>query len=171
MKLSAAILAVILAASVDVQAAKADYNVVPLPQSVAVDNSQKPFLLGSDTRVITTKALDREGDFLRSCISRLPKAGAKGTVELKTGLKSDNPEAYRITVTPKRIIVEGASAPGVFYGVQTLRKSFPVDISQPVEMPAGEVADAPRFAYRGAHLDVVRHFFNADEVPLICQGG
>ncbi len=164
MKLSAAILAVILAASVDVQAAKADYNVVPLPQSVAVDNSQKPFLLGSDTRVITTKALDREGDFLRSCISRLPKAGAKGTVELKTGLKSDNPEAYRITVTPKRIIVEGASAPGVFYGVQTLRKSFPVDISQPVEMPAGEVADAPRFAYRGAHLDVVRHFFNADEV-------
>lgn len=158
------ILFALLASAASVSAAEADYNVVPLPQSVTVDAAQKPFALGSDTRVVTTKALDREGDFLREYISQLPKAGAKGTIELKQGLLSDNPEAYRITVTPKKITIEGASAAGVFYGVQTLRKSLPADLSAPVEMPAGEVNDAPRFAYRGAHLDVVRHFFNADEV-------
>ena len=157
------ILAVSVAA-INAEADMADYNVVPLPLSIEVDGSQKPFVLGSDTKILTEKKLDREGDFLRSYISCLPKAGAKGTVELKTGLKSDNPEAYRITVTPKRITVEGASDAGVFYGVQTLRKSLPADITEAVMMPAGTVSDSPRFAYRGAHLDVVRHFFDADEV-------
>ncbi len=157
------ILAVSVAA-INAEADMADYNVVPLPLSVEVDGSQKPFVLGSDTKILTEKKLDREGDFLRSYISFLPKAGVKGTVELKTGLKSDNPEAYRITVTPKRITVEGASDAGVFYGVQTLRKSLPADITEAVMMPAGTVSDSPRFAYRGAHLDVVRHFFDADEV-------
>lgn len=154
----------IMAASANLSAYEADYNVVPQPLSVTVDEAQKPFVLGSDTRVVTTKALDREGDFLREYIARLPKAGAKGTIELKQGLRSDNPEAYRITVTPKKITVEGASAAGVFYGVQTLRKSLPADISVPVGMPAGQVFDYPRFSYRGAHLDVVRHFFNTGEV-------
>ena len=157
------ILAVSVAA-INAEADMADYTVVPLPLSVEVDGSQKPFVLGSDTKILTEKKLDREGDFLRSYISFLPKAGVKGTVELKTGLKSDNPEAYRITVTPKRITVEGASDAGVFYGVQTLRKSLPADITEAVMMPAGTVSDSPRFAYRGAHLDVVRHFFDADEV-------
>lgn len=142
----------------------ADYHVVPLPQTVTVEESHRPFVLGSDTRVITTKALDREGDFLREYISQLPAAGTKGTIELKQNLLSDNPEAYRITVTPKKITVEGASAAGVFYGVQTLRKSLPADLSAPVEMPAATIDDAPRFGYRGAHLDVVRHFFSTDEV-------
>lgn len=153
-----------LACVATASAEKADYNVVPRPTSVVTDMSRAPFVLGSDTRVITAKALDREGDFLRSYIAPLPAVGGNGVIELKTGLKSDNPEAYRITVTPKRITVEGTSAAGVFYGVQTLRKSLPTDLSSPVEMPVGTVSDAPRFAYRGALLDVVRHFFDRDEV-------
>lgn len=159
-----AIVIAIMVASTNLSAAEADYNVVPMPLSVTVDAAQQPFVLGSDTRVVTTKALDREGDFLREYISALPKAGAKGVISLDSKLKSDNPEAYTITVTPGKITVSGASAAGVFYGLQTLRKSLPANLDEPVEMPAAVVSDAPRFAYRGAHLDVVRHFFDADQV-------
>ena len=159
-----AIVIAIMVASTNLSAAEADYNVVPMPLSVTVDAAQQPFVLGSDTRVVTTKALDREGDFLREYISALPKAGAKGVISLDTKLKSDNPEAYTITLTPGKITVSGASAAGVFYGLQTLRKSLPANLDEPVEMPAAVVSDAPRFAYRGAHLDVVRHFFDADQV-------
>lgn len=155
----------LIAAAVSAEAGVADYRVVPLPQSVNVaSNKSSAFILGSDTKVITTKALNREGEFLRSYLSALPDAGAKGVIELKTGLKSDNPEAYRISVQPKKIVVEGASAAGVFYAIQTLRKALPVDISKPVEMPVAEIYDAPRFGYRGAHLDVARHFFDVDQV-------
>lgn len=164
MKLRLLFLSLCSAAVAAASAATADLRVIPLPLEVTVDSAARPFVLGSDTKVVTTKALDREGDFLRSYLSDLPVAGSKGVIELKTGLRADNPEAYRIKIDSRRITVEGASAAGVFYGVQTLRKSLPVDLSQPVDVPAGEVSDAPRFGYRGAHLDVVRHFFDVNEV-------
>lgn len=157
--------ALLFSVTTSAPAATADYRVVPLPQSVTLTSQTAgDFVLGGDTKIVAKKSLDREAAFLRSYISDLPHAGAKGVVELKTGLKSDNPEAYRITVTPRRITVNGASAAGVFYGVQTLRKSLPADLSEAVVMPAAVIDDAPRFSYRGAHLDVARHFFDVDQV-------
>lgn len=165
MNLRLLIASAILTAGLNVNGAIADYRVVPLPQSINLSpETSDCFVLGNDTKITTPKALKSEGEFLRTYISALPAAGKKGEVELKLGLRSDNPEAYRITVTPKKILVEGASAAGVFYGLQTLRKSWPVDISEPVEMPVGVISDSPRFSYRGAHLDVVRHFFDVNEV-------
>ena len=165
MNLRLLIASAILTAGLNVNGAIADYRVVPLPQSINLSpETSDCFVLGNDTKITTPKALNSEGEFLRTYISALPSAGKKGEVELKLGLRSDNPEAYRITVTPKKILVEGASAAGVFYGLQTLRKSWPGDISEPVEMPVGVISDSPRFSYRGAHLDVVRHFFDVNEV-------
>ncbi len=163
MKLQALIAAALLSA-VSASAGVADYNVIPRPQSVEENSSVSPFVLSRDVKISAPKSLRRESEFLKDYLSALPAGKSSGRIELKTGLKSDNPEAYRITVGPKNIVVEGASAAGVFYGIQTLRKSLPADLSDAVEMPAGVIEDAPRFAYRGAHLDVVRHFFDADEV-------
>ena len=62
---------------------------------------------------------------------------------------------------------------GVFYGVQTLRQLLPpfveheatrADASRPVRAAAVRIADSPRFAWRGAMLDVARHFFDVDDV-------
>ncbi len=142
----------------------ADFNVVPLPLEVVTDAGQKAFVLASDTQIKAQKGLDREAAFLRSYISNLPGGAKKSVIKLDTELKSDNPEAYTISVTPRTVTISGASAAGVFYGIQTLRKSLPSDLSETVSLPAGKVADAPRFAYRGAHLDVVRHFFDVDQV-------
>ena len=56
--------------------------------------------------------------------------------------------------------LNGQTENGVFYGIQTLRKSIPSQtIASSILLPAGTIQDEPRFSYRGMHLDVGRHFF------------
>lgn len=75
------------------------------------------------------------------------------------------PEAYRLTVNSNNITIASSSAAGVFYAVQTMFQLLPPQVySGKVSetewiLPAVSVEDAPRFKYRGMHLDVSRHFF------------
>jgi len=75
-------------------------------------------------------------------------------------------EAYRLRINPKTIRIEAQKANGFFYALQTLYQLLPVEIYgskksgiQKWSAPAVQIYDAPRFAYRGLHLDVCRHFF------------
>jgi hexosaminidase len=72
-------------------------------------------------------------------------------------------ESYTLTVDAASIELTGADAAGLFYGVQSLAQLVTRDGGAWV-VPALEVEDAPRFAYRGVMLDVARHFFGVDEV-------
>jgi len=85
----------------------------------------------------------------------------------------DNPEAYELTVSPDRVSIVGSGPAGLFYGFQTLRQLMPVggeyeallfDNPQPFAIPSVHIVDAPRFEWRGAMLDVARHFFGVDDV-------
>jgi hexosaminidase len=67
-------------------------------------------------------------------------------------------EGYRMSVTEDRVTITGDEA-GVFYGLQTLKQLLPVDRGQPLRVPGVEIEDAPRYRWRGMHLDVCRHFF------------
>ena len=67
-------------------------------------------------------------------------------------------------VTGDGITITGPTEAGVFYGIQSLRKSLPVAVGADIAMPAVEINDAPRFGYRGAHFDTSRHFFTVDEI-------
>ena len=87
-----------------------------------------------------------------------------GAICLTLDLSDDNAEAYKLIVNDKRVCISGASEAGVFYGIQTLRKSLPVAQDINVNLSAVEIYDKPRFAYRGAMLDVARHFYTVDEV-------
>ena len=70
-------------------------------------------------------------------------------------------EAYRLAVGSQGVVVEGGSAAGVFYGLQSLRQL----LSQyGTTLPEMQVEDAPFFEYRGAMLDCCRHFFTVEEV-------
>ena len=66
---------------------------------------------------------------------------------------------YRLTVDASGVVVQGNDAAGVFYGVQTLIQLLPTRAGIVPQLPMVEVTDYPRFAYRGMHLDVVRHYF------------
>ena len=74
-------------------------------------------------------------------------------------------EGYRLDVTPSHVTVRAPGTAGAFYAVQTLRQLLPAEIFReaPVDgvawvLPAVSIEDAPRFAWRGAHLDTGRHF-------------
>jgi hexosaminidase len=78
-------------------------------------------------------------------------------------------DGYRLRTGPDEgVAIEGGGPVGVFYGAQTLRLMLPPDTLReaPVnrklaalELPVAEIEDAPRYAWRGVHLDVARHFF------------
>ena len=80
-------------------------------------------------------------------------------------------EGYRLDVTPKGVEVRASRFPGFFYAVQSLRQMLPAAVygTEPAPgeewvLPCVNIEDAPRFAYRGMHLDVARHFFSVEEV-------
>ncbi|WP_251623478.1 glycoside hydrolase family 20 protein [Odoribacter lunatus] len=152
----------------------ANYRVVPLPQEITL-KQDKSFELDGNVKIVypgDNEKMRRNAEFLVEYIQELigkklslaPEYTGENTITLQLGLESSNPEAYRLTVGDNGVIIEGASEAGVFYGIQTLRKSLPIVKNAVVILPGVEINDAPRFGYRGAHLDVSRHFFTIDSV-------
>lgn len=155
--------------------ATATYDVVPLPRQIVIDSGQPPFVLTPATFITYPEfrpELLNEATHLQSYIESLtglkPKIRcgepAQNAINLAAGLDNDNPEAYRLTVSGHSIDINGASAAGLFYGIQTLRKSIPPAPGCNIVFPAASITDSPRFAYRGTHLDVCRHFFPVDSI-------
>ncbi|MBW3128375.1 beta-N-acetylhexosaminidase [Hymenobacter profundi] len=75
-------------------------------------------------------------------------------------------EGYELRVTPKQITITASEPQGLFYGMQSLLQLMPVEVFSPTPVagvtwavPCCTIEDQPRFAYRGMHLDVSRHFF------------
>ena len=153
--------------------AQANYEVIPMPQSITLSNSDNQFVLHSGTLISYTSGnedMARNAQFLQTYLTdqlgytlRIePGIASEGIVlKLNEGQAS---EGYTITVDADRVLVEATSPAGIFYGIQTIRKAVPVEMGAVVGLPAGIITDAPRFAYRGAHLDVCRHFFSVDSV-------
>ena len=152
---------------------QASYSVVPLPQEVNL-TQDSPFKLTRSTIIAypeNNPLLKRNAEFLAEYIAQSTgytlqtkaiKEGESATGCITLGLNSEitNPEGYKLSTSAEGIRIEGQTENGVFYGIQTLRKSIPaVAQGATVLLPAGEINDAPRFAYRGMMLDVGRHFF------------
>jgi hexosaminidase len=71
-------------------------------------------------------------------------------------------EGYELTVAPSAVKLVAASPAGLFHGVQTLRQLLPVQ--GPRRIGSVHIRDRPRFAWRGAMLDVARHFRSVRDV-------
>ena len=71
-------------------------------------------------------------------------------------------EGYRLTSGPSGVVIEAPGQAGLFYGLQTLRQLL--HAGAPGTVPTLRITDAPRFPYRGMHLDVARHFFSVEFV-------
>jgi len=81
-------------------------------------------------------------------------------------------EAYRLEVKKdKSIIIEGSDPTGVFYGIQSLISLLPVEMFRGEQVPVAinevVIEDAPRFEYRGLHLDVGRNFQTKESVKKV----
>ena len=152
----------------------ANYQVIPLPQEVAL-SQESPFNLNDGTIIAYpehNELLKRNAEFLAEYISQstgrtlqtealAPGSEApKGAITLGLDPAIGNREGYVLTVKADRVTLNGQTENGVFYGIQTLRKSIPAETkATSILLPAGSIQDEPRFSYRGMHLDVGRHFF------------
>ena len=157
--------------------ARAPNSVVPAPVSIRVNQSE-PFRLDSTTSIVTTAVAEvtRTGELLAALLRPatgypIPIVGdatRARAIALRLNTNASG-EAYELTVTSDSIRISGTPA-GIFRGVQTLRQLMPPAIESDMKLagtwtvPAVTVTDQPRFAWRGAMLDVARHFFTVDEV-------
>ena len=112
---------------------------------------------GFTLRVRVSGALPSNGIVLRRD-GRLSKLGVEG---------------YELDVRPSRVIARAPETAGLFYAIQTIRQLLPPEILRdaPIRpsgaawtMPSVSIEDQPRFTWRGAHLDVGRHFMPVDFV-------
>ena len=152
---------------------EANYQVIPLPQEVSL-TQENPFKLNENVLIAypeNNALLQRNAEFLSEYIQQAtnyaPKTKAiaageqvKNAIVLGLDPSIANKEGYVLTTTPEGININGQTENGVFYGIQTIRKSIPAEAKEAtILIPAGEIKDEPRFSYRGMHLDVGRHFF------------
>lgn len=154
-------------------------SIIPLPVSCR-QTGGAPFALTARTVVVAPP--EAALSFTAAEAARLlavpqaaavPAGGNGVTLAVDAALTSSlGAEGYRLTVTAQEIAIRGGGVAGVFYGWQTLRQLLPPDIERfgrnadggRVTVPAVEIEDQPRFRWRGAHLDVSRHFSPVDEV-------
>ena len=158
------------------QLPQANYDVIPQPKEVTL-TEEKPFVLQSNTIVYYEDGLEREAEFFSEYVKdilgfelNLEKGKSPSGILLTIVQNEfDRSEAYEISITPQQVVVKGADAAGVFYGIQTLRKSLPLNtLHSPlsVALPCGTIRDWPNFGYRGMHLDPCRHFMDIDSVKI-----
>jgi hexosaminidase len=79
-------------------------------------------------------------------------------------------EGYQLTITPELVGLVANQPAGLFHGIQTIRQLLPPAINNSSIQPGvwalgtGTITDYPRFAWRGAMLDVARHFFGVSDI-------
>ena len=157
---------------------RADYRVIPLPDRI--DGVKDASFVISDRTTINYPKGDRDmernaimlsgyveeltGLHLSTCPVEEWKKWKNKNITLRLDPSITSEEGYRILVTSTGAEVCGKTAAGVFYGIQTLRKSLQVYPSEAIALPAAQIEGSPRFGYRGMHLDCVRHFFTVSTV-------
>ena len=158
-----------------------DLRVIPAPVS-ARSNGGAGFSLEPSTRIVTPPGAPeaaRIGGYLAGILR--PPTGfelpvvSDGDADDAVVLRLDGDaglgaEGYRVEVSPASVTLQAHGPAGLFHGVQTLRQLLPAGVERssvqrgPWRVPAVRVEDRPRFAWRGAALDVARHFFTVAEV-------
>ncbi|MEU8753853.1 beta-N-acetylhexosaminidase [Streptomyces chartreusis] len=150
--------------------------VVPAPASVTPGATPYRITRGTQIRVDDSRESRRVGEYLAGILRpstgyRLPVTdGGAGGIRLRLSKGSFGPEGYRLDSGRKGVTITAAVPAGLFHGVQTLRQLLPAAVEKDSVQPGpwlvagGTIKDTPRYGWRGAMLDVSRHFFTVDQV-------
>ncbi len=178
--LPALLLAGLLSCETKAPADLAERSLIPIPVSM---NTTDGFFELTDQTVIHVPESSDEvmkiGQYLADRLkpaTGLPlsvEASAPGSGSISLALKSDaelGDEGYELTTTKEGISLSANAPAGLFWGIQTLRQMLPAAIEAtdrqdgPWQVATGTIRDFPQYSYRGAMLDVARHFFSVEDV-------
>ena len=150
-----------------------EVSIIPQPSKITFPEKGE-FVLSPSTVIVANKKEQNSINFLNDYLQKFYgfklKQVTKATsnfINLTTPVfvrKPNNEEAYTLTVNKSSIHIQGSSLKGTFYGVQSLLQLLPTTKNNKLSIPFISIEDAPRFAYRGMHLDVSRHFFSVDYI-------
>ena len=165
----AAVLALAACRQVQPQA----FSVIPMPAEVSVSEGAysvagKAFFLDPRLDNASQDAIWRFKDALEAVTGRTCPLG-KGDIQFLMNPELA-PEQYTVQVNKDGVVVEASALNGFVYACETLKQMLPAAIYGGKKakahwvLPYVSIQDQPRFAYRGMHLDVSRHFWSVDEV-------
>jgi len=165
---------------------RAPYAVIPNPVTIEIAPGRDSFLVTPRTAVVVdanaTDEVEAVATYTAQLIAsrfgataqRLAAGAAQPDSTISLALDSSRTslgaEGYELTVGRTQVRIVAARPAGLFYGVQTMRQLLPPSVehiasyTRRLVMPAAHVVDAPRFEWRGAMLDVARHFLSASDV-------
>jgi len=156
-----------------------------VPRPAHVTPQPGAFTLRAGTVIVTDRALRKVGELLadylfpatglRLAVATASPAGTPAiSIRLDSTLARLGDEGYRLDVSRSRVAIRAYRAAGAFYGIETLRQLLPPAIFRQAEMagvawsvPGIAIEDLPRFAWRGVHLDVARHFMPKEFVKKL----
>lgn len=141
-------------------------ELVPQPVSAELE-AEGDYLLTPQTRIVA--ADENRNPAERFAEDMMHHLGLKQPLQIASegegvslSLDATLPaEGYRMEVSATGVSIVGGSEAGLYYGLQSLRQ---LAVTYEGKIPYGRITDHPTFAYRGAHLDVVRHFFSVEDV-------
>lgn len=157
-------------------------NVIPKPAAAYPAGGEFTF---HETTIIYVEPADVEllaiGEYLAGklraatgfplLVVGTPPATGEDYLRLSTdGDANLGEEGYQLVIYPSCVQLTAHRPVGLFRGIQTIRQLLPAQADSPTlqaatwNMPTGTIRDVPRYAWRGAMLDVSRHFFSLDDV-------
>ena len=142
-------------------------NILPQPNELLLTGMGENFVLDEDTGITKKPYLAEFLSFVkRACGVRIHKRKAeeqeeKNEIILRLTEEIENREGYRLVCADSCIYIDAKTEAGCFYALQTLKQIF---LQTKGNVPPLQIADAPRFAYRGFMLDSGRYFWTVDEV-------
>lgn len=144
---------------------------IPYPNSCVIASDS--FLLDPSVSIVLPNLVSSQDEAISICLSSLQTqlgfanrvdqkgATAKQIQLVLAQLDNASQDAYEMNIDQKGILIKANSKAGLFYAMQTLLQLLPnTSRHTAVKIPCLTIKDAPRFAWRGMHLDVSRHFFN-----------
>ena len=147
-----------------VEAGSGHYSIVGVPMACdeAMDDRAFASVATFAEQLTATSGLAFEA----TKVAAMPSEGFRFVVD-----PTVEKEGYRLAVTGKGVEVRASEFAGFHYAIQTIKQLLPAEVygeeqaeDKDWSLPCLTIEDAPRFGYRGMHLDVSRHFFSIEEV-------
>jgi hexosaminidase len=156
-----------------------------IPKPVSITSTGGFFVLKADADIYIqgeSEELKKIGNYLAEKlrpstgfgidVKSADKAPGSGNIYLTLTGNEPKPgdEGYKLSITKNMVMLTAGSHAGLFRGVQTIRQLLPANIELSSkqegawEIATGTINDYPDYTYRGAMLDVARHFFGVEDV-------
>ena len=154
-----------------------EISILPKPKSIIVLNDS--FTFNTNTTILANNVEQTFASnylinlFKKASNLDLKRAKNKDASIVFTKIEGLNPEAYKLHITPKQIIIKASGAGGFTYAVQSIRQLLSSEIEVKTDdtatwtIPCLIIEDEPQFKWRAYMLDESRYFHGEEFVKLI----